>query len=334
MDIHRLEVFCRVLEFKSFTKAADAVFLTQPTVSEHIRALEEEVGERLIDRLGREILPTPAGKILYHYAKDLIRIRNSAVQAIQRFKGDLSGHLLMGASTIPGTYILPALLGSFKARFPSILVTLKIGGSGEIVEKVIDGNLELGLIGVKWDDRRILLEEIFSDELILVVHPDHPWARKKAVELGDLEGEPFILRERGSGTRMVMNQALEAHGFSPSRISAVAEMGSTEAVRQGIKARIGVSILSLQAVTDDLARGDLVAVSVNGLRLSRSFYLALRKNRQPSPLCTAFLGYIREKAAEVNSKPQAGGAPAAAAVTKGKPAKKRGRKEPASPESS
>lgn len=332
MDIHRLEVFCRVLEFKSFTKAADAVFLTQPTVSEHIRALEEEVGERLIDRLGREILPTPAGKILYQYAKDLIRIRNSAIQAIQRFKGDLSGHLLVGASTIPGTYILPALLGSFKVRYPSILVTLKIGGSGEIVEKVINGSLELGLIGVKWDDRRVVLEEIFSDELVLVVPPEHAWAKRKTVDLDDLAGEPFILRERGSGTRMVMNQALEAHGFSPSRISAVAEMGSTEAVRQGIKARIGVSILSRQAVADDVGRGDLVAVSVNGVRLSRSFYLALRKNRQPSPLCTAFVGYIRERAAEVNNKPQADSIAAASPLKKGKPTKRRGKKEPKDPE--
>ncbi len=329
MDIHRLEVFCRVLEFKSFTKAADAVFLTQPTVSEHIRALEEEVGEKLIDRLGREILPTPAGKILFQYAKDLIRIRNSAVQAIQRFKGDLSGHLLMGASTIPGTYILPSLLGSFKARYPSILVTLKIGGSGEIAEKVINGSLELGLIGVRWDDRRVVLEEVFSDELVLVVPPEHSWAKRKAVDLDDLAGEPFILRERGSGTRMVMNQALEVHGFSPSRISAVAEMGSTEAVRQGIKARIGVSILSQQAVADDLTRGDLVALPVNGVRLSRSFYLALRKNRQPSPLCTAFVGYLREKAAEMNNNPQPGAALAEARVKKGKPLKRRGKKDTA-----
>lgn len=302
MDIHRLEVFCKVLEMKSFTKAAEAVFLTQPTVSEHIRALEEEVGEKLIDRLGREILPTPAGKILYQYAKDLIRIRNSAVQAINKFKGDLSGHLLIGGSTIPGTYILPALLGAFKARYPSILVTLKIGGSGEIVEKLIEGNLELGLIGVKWDDRRILLEEIFSDELILTLYPEHAWAKRGAIQLDELAGEPFILRERRSGTRMVMNHSLETHGFSPAQLSAVAEMGSTEAVRQGIKARIGISILSFQAVAEDLDRGTLVNVPLDGVTLSRSFYLAQRKSRQPSPLCTAFLNYVREQAAARNNK--------------------------------
>lgn len=302
MDIHRLQVFCKVLEMKSFTKAAEAVFLTQPTVSEHIRILEEEVGEKLIDRLGREILPTPVGKILYQYAKDLIRIRNSAVQAINKFKGDLSGHLLIGGSTIPGTYILPALLGAFKARYPSILVTLKIGGSGEIVERLMEGNLELGLIGVKWDDRRIILEEIFSDELVLTVYPDHPWAKRRSIQLDELAGEPFILRERGSGTRMVMNQSLEIHGFSPARLIVVAEMGSTEAVRQGVKARIGISILSFQAVAEDLDRGTLVSVPLDGVTLSRSFYLARRKSRQPSPLCTAFLNYVREQATIMNNK--------------------------------
>ncbi|GKT08920.1 selenium metabolism-associated LysR family transcriptional regulator [Desulforhabdus sp. TSK] len=293
MDIHRLEVFCKVLELQSFTKAADAVCLTQPTVSEHIRALEETVGEKLVDRLGREVLPTPAGKILYRYARDMILLRDEAIQALEKFKGKLSGHLLMGASTIPGTYILPQLIGSFKASHPSIQITLKIGSSGEIVQGLLDGKLELGLIGARWDDRKIVLEEIFSDELVLAVYPEHPLARKNEVNLEEIAGEPFILRERGSGTRLVMKHALEEHGFAVSRLSVVAEMGSTEAVRQGIKARIGISILSSRALAEDIKHKCLVAVPIKGFRFLRSFYLAQRRNRQASPLCTAFLNHIR-----------------------------------------
>lgn len=293
MDIHRLEVFCKVLELQSFTKAADAVCLTQPTVSEHIRALEETVGEKLVDRLGREVLPTPAGKILYRYARDMILLRDEAIQALEKFKGKLSGHLLMGASTIPGTYILPQLIGSFKASHPSIQITLKIGSSGEIVQGLLDGKLELGLIGARWDDRKIVLEEIFSDELVLAVYPEHPLARKNEVNLEEIAGEPFILRERGSGTRLVMKHALEEHGFAVSRLSVVAEMGSTEAVRQGIKARIGISILSSRALAEDIKHKCLVAVPLKGFRFLRSFYLAQRRNRQASPLCTAFLNHIR-----------------------------------------
>jgi len=302
MDIHRLEVFCKLVELQSFTKAADAVCLTQPTVSEHIRSLEEMLGEKLVDRLGREVLPTPAGKILYQYARNIIQLRNEAVQALDKFKGNLSGRLLIGASTIPGTYILPGLIGSFKAAHPSIQITLKISSSTEIAEKVMDGSLEAGMVGARLDDPRIELEEIFSDELVLTLYPGHIWARRQSIELGELAGEHFIFREKGSGTRMVMNQALQAHGFDTSRLYAVAEMGSTEAVRQGIKARIGISILSSKAVAEDLERGSLVAVPLNGIRLSRPFYLAQRKNRQLSPLCTAFLQHIHTNALQNNPK--------------------------------
>ena len=301
MDIHRLEVFCKVLELQSFTKAAEAVCLTQPTVSEHIRALEQTVGERLVDRLGREVLPTPSGKILYRYAKDLIALRNEAVHALEKHKGALSGNLLIGASTIPGTYILPELIGSFKALYPSIHTTLRIAGSADVVERVLEGRLEIGLIGARWDDRRIAMEEIFSDELVLAVYAQHPWSQRTSVNAEELAGEPFILRERGSGTRIVMSQAFEKAGVPPSRLNVVAEMGSTEAIRQGIKARIGISILSSRAVSEDIAHGLLASLPVKGLRLERPFYLVQRKNRQLSPLCTAFISHLRERAAESGS---------------------------------
>ncbi len=296
MNIHRLAVFCKVLELQSFTKAAEAVCLTQPTVSEHIRALEEVVGEKLVDRLGREVLPTPAGKILYQYARDIIQLRDEAIQAIEKFKGNLSGALLIGASTIPGTYILPELIGEFKKMYPSIQITLKISSSAEVVEKILDGTVEFGVIGARWEDRRVTLEEAFSDELVLTVFEGHPWEDRKSVRIEEVAGEPFILRERGSGTRMVMNQALDAIGFSPSRLNVVAEMGSTEAVRQGIKAKIGISILSLRAVAEDVDRGSLATVPVEDIRLSRPFYLAQRKNKQLSPLCSAFLNHLRLRA--------------------------------------
>lgn len=300
MDIHRLVVFCRVLELRSFTKAAEAVCLTQPTVSEHVRALEETVGEKLIDRLGREVLPTPAGKILYQYARDIIQLRDEAIQALEKFKGNLSGSLLIGASTIPGTYLLPELIGSFKKMYPAIQITLRITDSAEVVARIIDGGVEFGVIGARLEDRRIVLEEAFSDELVLAVFPGHPWAGRKSVSLEEIAGEPFILRERGSGTRIVTNQSLEAHGFSSSRLHIVAEMSSTEAVRQGVKARIGVSILSYQAVAEDLQRGSLFAVPIEGIRLARPFFLAQRKNRQISPLCSAFLNHLRIQAAKKN----------------------------------
>lgn len=306
MDIHRLMVFCKVIDLQSFTRAAEAMCLTQPTVSEHIRSLEAMLGEKLLDRLGREVLPTPAGKILYQYAREMIHLRDKAVQALEKFKGNLSGSLLVGASTIPGTYILPAIIGAFKAGYPSINITVKIGGSGTVVQLLLDGSVEFGMIGAKWDDKRIRMEEAYSDELVLVVFPGHPWEKRAYVEVEELAGMPFILRERGSGTRMVMSQALESKGFASSRLNAVAEMGSTEAVRQAIKARIGISILSAFAVREDIANNSLHQVPLRGLRIQRPFYVVQRKNRELSPLCAAFLEHLRAESTG-KGRPASGG---------------------------
>jgi DNA-binding transcriptional LysR family regulator len=189
---------------------------------------------------------------------------------------------------------LPRCIGAFKAVHPAIQITLKIADTAEIAEEVLSGALEAGLIGSRMKDQRLESTELFSDELLLTVYPEHPWASKETVELADLANEPFILRERGSGTRMVMNRILEEHDFDPARLQVVAEMGSTEAVRQGIKACIGISIISRQAVAEDLERGALLAVALNGIRFLRPFYLVQRRHRQPSPLCLAFLEHLRQ----------------------------------------
>jgi DNA-binding transcriptional LysR family regulator len=293
MDIRRLKVFCKVFELKSFTKAAEALSISQPTVSEHIRALEKALGERLIDRLGRAVIPTPAGKVFYRYALSIIQMLEEATQALGQFKGRLAGRLILGASTIPGTYILPRFIGTFKTEHPAIRFTLRISDTAEIVQEVLETNLEAGLVGSKWNDRRLLLEEVFADELVLAVYPEHRWARKRKIAIEELVDEPFILREKGSGTRMVMNRIMEDQGLDPSRLPIVAEMGSTEAVRQGIRFRIGVSILSNQAVAEDLRQGTLVLVEINNVRFFRPLYLIQRKNRQITPLCQAFLAYLR-----------------------------------------
>jgi len=295
MDMRRLEVFCKVVELKSFTRAAEALLLSQPTVSEHIRTLEESLGEKMVDRLGREALPTPAGKILYHYARNIIRTREQAIQALAQFKGDLAGHLTLGASTIPGTYFLPRLIGDFKARHPAIQITLRISDTAEIAEGVLHGGSEAGIVGSLLQDRRLVADEIFSDELVLTVFATHPWAKKRRVLVEELAGEAFILRERGSGTRSVMTRILGEHGFDTSRLEVVGEMGSTEAVRQGIKAGIGISILSREAVREDLEHGSLASVEMSGIRFTRPLYLIQRKHRRTSPLCKAFLEYLRSE---------------------------------------
>lgn len=293
MDTRRLEVFCKVLELKSFTKAAEALSLSQPTVSDHIRCLEEALGERLVDRTGRAALPTPVGSVFHEYATKLILLHREAVEAVTAFRGNLVGSLTLGASTIPGTYILPKLIGEFKKQHPGITITLRIRDSAETVGDVLDGNVSAGWIGARFSDRRLVLEESFSDELVLVVRSEHKWAKKGVIKLNDLAQEPFICRERGSGTRVFTSGVLEAHGLDPSRLSIVAEMGSTEAVRQGVKAGIGVSILSRQAVKDDIESGLFAEVRVTDLRFSRPLYLIRRRGRHLPPVCDAFLNFVQ-----------------------------------------
>ena len=300
MDLHRLEVFCKVVEFKSFTKASKAVFLSQPTVSEHIRWLEDALNVRLVDRLGREVLPTQAGKILYNYAQKILQLKDEAIQAIERYSGNLSGHLYIGASTIPGTYILPAILGLFKAKFPQIQTTLRIAGSRTVAESVISGDAELGIIGAHWSEPNLEWKKVFDDTLTLVVYPTHPFAKKKKISISELDGERFIFREHNSGTQKVMLQLMEERGFNPKKLAVVCEMGSTEAVKQSIKAHIGVAILSKRAVAEDLAAGNLVEVKIAGNNMNRPFYCISRKKRDLSPLCLAFYDFLLESSENKN----------------------------------
>lgn len=293
MDIRRLEVFCRVLELKSFTRAAEAVLLTQPTVSENVRLLEEALGEKLLDRLGREVLPTPAGRLLYEYARRIIQLRDEALQAMRQYRGDLAGTLALGASTIPGAYVLPPLIESFRSHRPDIQLHLRIADTAAVVEELLHDRIELGLVGARLKEQRLDCDEAFADELVLTLFPGHPWAGRASVRPEELAAEPFILREPGSGTRLVMSQALREHGFDPARLRVAAEMGSSEAVRQGIRFRLGISILSSLAVAEDVQRGALTTVPLEGVCIRRPFYLVRRKGRQLSPLALAFYEHLR-----------------------------------------
>ncbi|OQX06168.1 MAG: LysR family transcriptional regulator [Desulfobulbaceae bacterium A2] len=296
MDIRRLEVFCRVVELKSFTRAADAVLLSQPTVSEHIRSLEEEIGQRLVDRLGREALPTQAGRILYRYGQKMLQLRQEALQSMESHGGRLAGRLHLGAGTIPGTYLLPRLLGRFRGEHPGIKATLRIAGSQLIAQEVLGGELELGVVGASWHETGLDWQEIFSDTLSLVVPPTHPWAGREAIPLDELSGAPFVLRERASGTRRAVGQLLDSHGFNPALLQEVAEMGSTEAVKQAVKAGLGVAILSCRAVAEEVQAGLLACVPLEGIEMRRPFYLIRRKRRELAPACAAFLELLLEEA--------------------------------------
>ncbi|MGW8221712.1 MAG: selenium metabolism-associated LysR family transcriptional regulator [Syntrophobacteria bacterium] len=292
MDLRRLEVFCKVYELKSFSRAGKACLLSQPTVSEHIRHLETHLNVRLFDRLGREVAPTRAGEILYNYARRMLNLKREASLTLERYRGKMSGDLELGGSTIPGQYILPSLIGRFKDNFADIFIKLVIADTMKITNMVLDGGLELGVVGAKMKNNKLQFEQLFDDELVLAVSPDHRWAKRSAIRLEELPQAPFIMREQGSGTRMAMLEILEQAGLESQKLKVVAEMGSTDAIRQAIKARVGVSILSNRAIADELQFDQLCHIPVKGLSLTRHFYLVTHKKRSRSPLGQAFVDYL------------------------------------------
>lgn len=294
MDFRRLEVFCKVYELKSFSGAGKASLLSQPTVSEHIRYLESLLELRLFDRLGREVVPTRAGEILYKYARRMLNLRQEAGRTLELYRGMTSGELEVGGSTIPGGYILPALIGRFKESFADIHVKLVVADTMKITNMVLEGSLELGVVGAKMKNNNLQFERVFSDELVLAVAPDHPWATRSTIGLEQLPAAPFIMREDGSGTRMTMLEILGQAGFDARKLNVIAEIGSTEAIRQAIKAKVGASILSRRAIADDLRFQQLCRVSIRGVSFARHFYLVTHKKRSRSPVGQAFVAFLAD----------------------------------------
>lgn len=296
MEIRKLEVFCKVVELKSFTRAAAAVMLSQPTVSEHIRSLEDELGQKLVDRLGRQVEPTPVGRLLYKYGVKILRLQQEALQAVEQYGGKLVGRIMIGSGTIPGTYILPGMIGKFRKKHPSIKATLKITSSHRIVEDVLNGELEIAVVGARWSEKGLDYNEIFSDSLAVVASVDHPLAGRKEISLAELAEEPFIFREMGSGTRRVVEQIFEDHGLKTSALSEVAEIGSTAAVLEAVREGLGISILSTKSVERDIKAGVLVTIPIKGVKMERPFYMIRRKNRELSPAASVFWGFLRQVA--------------------------------------
>lgn len=294
MDLRALEVFCKILELRSFSRAAEAVLLTQPTVSGHIKALETELGLPLFDRAGKTVTPTRAGEILYGYARRVLALREEAQQAINEHKGGLTGHLALGGSNIPGAYILPPLVAAFKREHPEVTIALHIRGSQDIVRGLIDGSFEVGMVGARFEEGRVRYEPFAQDELVLAVPAAHPWAGRSTVRLAELPGQPFIMRERGSGTRKVMEQALAGHALDPGKLRVVLEITGNEAVRQALKAGAGISIISRRAVEDDIRHKTVVALRIHGVRFVRDFFLVTHKSRSRSPLGQVFLSFLRQ----------------------------------------
>lgn len=300
MDLWQLQVYCKVVDLKSFSKAGEAVHLSQPTVSSHIKDLEEHFGTRLIDRMSRQVFPTKAGELLYDYARRLLALRDKAESAMAEFSGEMKGRIAIGGSTIPAGYLLPKLVGLFSNTYPDVRISVAVGDTSEILDKTVSGHIEMSIVGAISQNKKLQQTSLINDQMVLVIPSDHKWAHRQRVKLLDLLKEPFIIRELGSGTLKSIDQALQKKGLSVGDLNIIAEMGSTEAVRQAIKSKVGISILSAIAVSEECRANHLKMLMIDGIDLHRNFYLTTHRQRSPSPLCRAFIDFLQNNIGKID----------------------------------
>ncbi|MBN2034898.1 MAG: LysR family transcriptional regulator [Deltaproteobacteria bacterium] len=292
-DLRQLQIFQKVVELGSFSKAGEAVHLAQASVSERIANLEDAVGARLLDRLGRQVSPTKLGELLYKHSLTLLEMKRHASLEIEAFLGITKGTINLGCSTIPGEYILPNLIGRFRREHPSITVSLTIGNSRKIEAWVLEGRYELGIIGSKSSSKTLISHELWRDELVVAVSASHPWAGRKTVSHKELSEAPYISREAGSGTLQTTENYLRSRGIEGTEsFHIVARFGTSTAVKEGIKAGLGFSIISYFALDTEIKTGILTPLRVKDLVMFRRFYLIKDRRRTASPLCKAFAEFL------------------------------------------
>jgi DNA-binding transcriptional LysR family regulator len=292
MDIHHLKVFTSVFKNKSFSKASEELYLTQPTVSGHIKSLEEEIDCKLFDRLGRTIIPTKEAEILYNYAIEIIEKANNIKEAIGQFKKEITGELIIGASTIPGTYLIPSIMAKFRKMYPSISFQILISDSRGIVEKISRHELLIGIVGSRLANSQIAYTPFLEDELIVVSSP--ALIKNRQLTLKELMTLPMVLREEGSGTRKETEKILEDKGVSLEDIKVAGIFGSTDAIKQAVKAGLGVSILSRLSVKDELKYAIFKEIKLSDIQMKRKFYIVTHKKRTLPVAYNLFLEHLKD----------------------------------------
>jgi DNA-binding transcriptional LysR family regulator len=291
MDIHRLKVFVSVYRNQGFSRASEDLGLSQPTVSEHIKTLEDELGCKLFDRLGRGIQPTEQAIAMYPRALDVIQRVDGLKLALEQGDAPLAGEVVVGASTIPGTYFLPRAAARFIQAHAGVTFHSVIEDSARIARLVASDELMIGVVGARTIERGVDHRPFYMDELVLVGAPGMDLPER--MDLSGLSALPFVMREEGSGTRATLEAQMRKHGRGAhGGLHVVAYFGSTASVKEAVKAGLGVSVISRVAVEAELASGALKEIKVKGLQLDRQFWIMTRTGRTLPRAYEAFLGHL------------------------------------------
>jgi LysR family transcriptional regulator, low CO2-responsive transcriptional regulator len=287
----RIRVFHSVATNLSFSKAAQELSISQPGVTFHIKALEKEYGTALLERVGRRLYLTDAGRTLLTYAQRMSLIEAEARVAVEELKGLQSGLLVVGASATIGIYLLPEVVGEFRNRHPGVKVSLRVGNKRHTLERLSNNELDFGLVASPIADPSLIGEPYVADELVVIVSPGHRFATEAITYPGELRRETFLVREPGSGTQELMEERLKQLGIEPADTM---QLGSTEAIKQAVAANLGISIASRYSVEAELASGRLCAANVPSLKMHRQLLLLHHKDKRLTKTAIAFRLLLQE----------------------------------------
>ena len=293
MDLRQLLTFRTVVDKGSFSQAAEELEVSQPAVSFQIRALEERLGHRLLDRSGRRVTLTEAGEVVYRYSRRMIGLEAELEREMGEIGTRISGRLVLGSSTGPGEVLLPRLLGAFHREHPDVRVSLMVSDTQTVCERVLDDELELGIVGAARAQRGLVFEPFVRDELVAIVPPGHPLASRGAVSLEELVAQPMLIQQEGSGVRSVVEAALRESGVRERDLKVAMELGLQQSVKAAVLDGFGITVISRLAVERELADGSLVALALEGAGLERSFFAVRHAGRTPKRVTQTFVDFAR-----------------------------------------
>jgi DNA-binding transcriptional LysR family regulator len=273
MNINQMRAFVAVVDHGSFSEAARATGLSQPAVTMQIQGLESDLGATLLERRYRKVELTEAGRALLPFARRVMTEIDDARAEIERLSDTVGGHLELAVSTTPGQYILPRLLGSFLRAYPDVSVSLRVYDSADVVARVEAGEAHLGMTGARIPGSKVEYEEMGTDQLLMICPPGDALAGRRDVPLAEVAEHPFIVRESGSGTRMVFEQALRDGGIDPSELNVVMELGTSEAIVNAVEGGMGIGVVSHWMADKALALGTVAWVVAPGFPVARPFYV-------------------------------------------------------------
>jgi DNA-binding transcriptional LysR family regulator len=291
MDLHHLKTFITLAKVGHFNRAAEELFLTQPAVSTHIKALEDYYGFPLFQKFDQRYVLTEPGKLLNEYAEKIFNILNEAKRSLNAFNELESGSLYIGASSNVGVYILPKLLGEFKKTFPKVDINVSIGPTYQIESKMLANEIDIGIVEAPTRSAEIVSAFHWEEKLAVIVSASHPWARLKQIEPSRLKNEPFVVGERGSGTRKVMENSL---GEIVKEMKVFLELGSTEAVKKAVEQNLGISIVMECSVSRELKLRTLKVVMISGVELKKRINVIHLRGKYLTPSFNEFVKFLQQ----------------------------------------